>query len=278
MRMSRQRCSKRNKIIAFRPWILGLVLFLWAAPAFAQTFPPLSGRVVDAAGILSPELEAQLTSKLAQLETQTTRQMVVATVPDLQGYDIAEYGYRLGDHWAIGQKGENNGLILIVAPNERKVRIEVGPGLEATVPDVLASRIIRNAIVPKFKTGDYPGGIVAGTDAVIDLIKLPPGEAVQQAKQIQAQRSPSNDGADLGTVIFWLFIFFFVILPVISPLLFGRGKRGRRYGAGPVIIWGGGSDWGSGGSGWGSGGGFGGGGGFSGGGGSFGGGGASGGW
>jgi uncharacterized protein len=258
--------------------MLGLVLFFWAAPGFAQTFPPLSGRVVDAAGILSPELEAQLTSKLAQLETQTTRQMVVATVPDLQGYDIAEYGYRLGDHWAIGQKGENNGLILIVAPNERKVRIEVGPGLEATVPDVLASRIIRNAIVPKFKAGDYPGGIVAGTDAVIDLIKLPPGEAVQQAKQIQAQRSPSNDGADLGTVIFWLFIFFFVILPVISPLLFGRGKRGRRYGAGPVIIWGGGSDWGGGGSGWGSGGGFGGGGGFSGGGGSFGGGGASGGW
>ncbi len=254
------------------------MLMFSASPAHAQDFPPLTGRVVDAANILSPEIEAQLTTKLAQLETETTRQLVVTTLQDLQGYDIADFGYRLGDHWKIGQKDEKNGIILIVAPNDRKVRIEVGPGLEGIVPDVLASRIIRNAIVPRFKANDYPGGIVAGTDAIIGLIKLPPGEAMKQAKQSQQQKRGSNDGVDIGTILFWLFIFFFVILPVISPIIFGRGRRGRRYGNGPVIIWGGGSDWGGGGSGWGSGGGFGGGGGFSGGGGSFGGGGASGDW
>ncbi len=239
--------------------------------AQAQTFPQLTGRVVDSANILPPETEAQLTSQLAALEQQTTRQMVVATVADLQGYDIAEYGYRLGDNWRIGQKGENNGLILLVAPNERKVRIEVGPGLEGVVPDVLASRIIRTDILPRFKANDYPGGIVAGTNGVIALIKLPPGEASKQAKQLAAQQ---NNSPDIGAIIFWLFIFLFFILPILRAI-FGR-RRGVRYGAGPVIIWGGGSDWGGGGGGgggWGGGGG-----GFSGGGGSFGGGGASGSW
>jgi uncharacterized protein len=250
------------------------LLLLVTGPALAQSFPALSGRVVDAANILPPDQEAALTAKLAALEQQTTRQLVVATVPDLEGYDIAEYGYKLGDSWKIGQKGENNGMILLVAPNERRVRIEVGPGLEAIVPDVLASRIIRNEIVPRFKAGDYPGGIEAGTDQLITLIKLPPGEAIKQARASQVRK----DGPDIGAILFWLFIFFFIVLPVISPLFFGRGRRGRRFGSGPVVIWGGGGDWGGGGSSWGSGGGFGGGGGFSGGGGSFGGGGASGGW
>ncbi len=255
--------------------VVGALLFCTPA-AWAQDFPKLSGRVVDAANILAPDQEAALTAKLAVLEQQTTRQLVIATVPDLGGYDIAEYGYKLGDHWKIGQKGENNGMILLVAPNERRVRIEVGPGLEAIVPDVLASRIVRGAILPQFKAGDYPGGIVAGTDQIISLIKLPPGQAVQQARDVQSQQRSSNEGTSLGSVIFWLFIFFFFILPMLRGL-FGGGKRGRRYGSGPVIIWGGGGDWGGGGGGGFGGGGFGGGG-FGGGGGSFGGGGASGGW
>ncbi len=254
-----------------------VALLLFAPAAWAQDFPKLSGRVVDAANILAPEQEAALTAKLVTLEKETTRQLVIATVPDLGGYDIAEYGYKLGDHWKIGQKGENNGMILLVAPNERRVRIEVGPGLEAIVPDVLASRIIRGAILPQFKAGDYPGGIAAGTDQIISLIKLPPGQALQQARNVESQKRSSNEGTSLGSVIFWLFIFFFFILPMLRGL-FG-GKRGRRYGRGPVIIWGGGGDWGGGSSGGGGfgGGGFGGGG-FGGGGGSFGGGGASGGW
>lgn len=252
-------------------------LFLCAPAAWGQAFPKLTGRVVDAASILAPEQEAALTAKLATLEKETTRQLVIATVPDLGGYDIAEYGYKLGDHWKIGQKGENNGIVLLVAPNERRVRIEVGPGLEAIVPDVLAGRIVRNTILPLFKAGDYPGGIAAGTDQIITLIKLPPGQAAQQAREVQSKRSNSNDGASLGSVIFWLFIFFFFILPMLRGL-FGRGKRGRRFGGGPVIIWGGGGDWGGGSGGGGFGGGGFGGGGFGGGGGSFGGGGASGGW
>ena len=143
--------------------LLAFIALTFALPGNAQTFPALTGRVVDAANILPPDQEAALTAKLATLESETTRQLVIATVPDLQGYDIAEYGYKLGDNWQIGQKGENNGMILLVAPNERKVRVEVGPGLEAIVPDVLASRIIRNDIIPRFKANDYPGGIAAGT-------------------------------------------------------------------------------------------------------------------
>jgi uncharacterized protein len=249
-------------------------LLLLAVPVWAQTFPALSGRVVDAANILAPDQEAALTAKLAALEQQTTRQLVIATIPDLEGNDIADYGYRLGDFWKIGQKGENNGMILLVAPQERRVRIEVGPGLEGIMPDVLASRIVRGAILPQFKAGNYAAGIDAGTDQIIALIKLPPGEVAQRARQ--AGKSKQN-GPDLGAILFWIFIFLFFILPIIRGV-FG-GRRGRRFGSGPVIIWGGGSDWSGGGGGsWGSGGGFGDGGGFSGGGGSFGGGGASGGW
>jgi uncharacterized protein len=253
-------------------WLLLLAsLLLSVHPAFAQDFPKLTGRVVDAANLLPPETEAALTAKLATLEQETTRQFVIATVTDLQGYDIAEYGYKLGDAWGIGQKGENNGIIMIVAPTERRARIEVGPGLEAIVPDVLASRIVRTDMTPAFKVGDFPGGIVAGTDSIIRLIKLPPGEASAQARSVQKAQSQQGGGNNLGNVIFWLFIFFFFILPLLRSLF---GKRGRRY-RGPVIIWGPG-DFGSGGGGgsWGGGDG----GGFSGGGGSFGGGGASGDW
>ena len=106
-----------------------LLLLLVASPAAAQTFPQLTGRVVDGANLLSPADEAELTGKLAALEQASSRQLVVATVPDLQGYPIEDYGYQLGRHWGIGQKGANNGTILLVAPTERRVRIEVGYGL-----------------------------------------------------------------------------------------------------------------------------------------------------
>lgn len=253
-------------------WLSALVL---VPAAHAQTFPPLTGRVVDAANVLPPETEAALTAKLATLETETTRQFVVATIPSLQDHDIAEYGYKLGDAWKIGQKEERNGIILIVAPTERKVRIEVGSGLGDVVPDVLASRIIRNEIVPRFKAKDIPGGVVAGADAVIALIRLPPGEAAKQATLLT--RQPQSQGIDIGTIFFFLAIFFFFVLPLLRAI-FGK-RRGRRFGSGPVVIWGPG-DWGGGGGfGGGSfGGGDSGGGGFSGGGGSFDGGGASGDW
>ncbi|MFY8048101.1 MAG: TPM domain-containing protein [Erythrobacter sp.] len=266
-----------------------------AAPLAAQPqFPELTGRVVDNADILTPEAEATLTAKLEALETQTQRQLVVATVPDLQGYDISDYGYQLGRAWGLGDAERNDGALLLVAPNDRKVRIEVGYGLEGYLTDALSALIIQNAILPRFRENDYPGGIMAGTDAIIAQLQLPPEEAAKLAAEAGKARE-SDGGFPFGVLIWLAFIFFFFVLPMLA----GRSRR-RKYrssGAGPwgdrgrdagdtardIILWevgnailrgavsGGGS------SGW-SGGGFGGGGGFSGGGGSFGGGGASGGW
>lgn len=266
-----------------------------AAPLAAQPqFPELTGRVVDNADILTPEAEAALTAKLEVLETQTQRQLVVATVPDLQGYDISDYGYQLGRAWGLGDAERNDGALLLVAPNDRKVRIEVGYGLEGYLTDAFSALIIQNAILPRFRENDYPGGIMAGTDAIIAQLQLPPEEAAKLAAEAGNARE-SDGGFPFGVLIWLAFIFFFFVLPMLA----GRSRR-RKYrssGAGPwgdrgrdvgdtardIILWevgnailrgavsGGGS------SGW-SGGGFGGGGGFSGGGGSFGGGGASGGW
>ena len=248
--------------------------------AHAQTFPKLTGRVVDEANLLDPAQEAALTSKLQNLETQSNRQLVVATIASLQGYEISDYGYRLGRHWALGQDGKgesekDNGAILIVAPNERKMRIEVGYGLEPILTDGLSSSIVRNDITPLFKAGNFPAGINAGVDRIATQLTLPPEEAAKIAAAASQRSRSQNDEGSIGGVIFLLFLFFFFILPIVSSFARG-GKKHRRSGyGGPVVIWGGG---GSGGSSWGGGGGGGGFGGFSGGGGSFGGGGASGGW
>ncbi|MFC0203747.1 TPM domain-containing protein [Novosphingobium soli] len=246
-----------------------------SSPAWAQTFPKLTGRVVDAANIIPDAEEAQLTQKLAALETQSRRQLVVATVPDLQGYEISDYGYRLGRAWGLGDKARNDGAVLLVAPNERKVRIEVGYGLEGTLTDGLSVLIINGQILPRFKAGDMPGGIAAGTDAIIRQLTLPPEQAQKIAAEADRQREARGGGVPIGTIIFLLFILFFFVLPVLRSVG-GGGRRRRHRGFGAPIVWipggfgGGGSSWG--------GGGWGGGGGFSGGGGSFGGGGASGSW
>jgi uncharacterized protein len=271
-----------------------LVLSLLARPAAAQDFPQLTGRVVDQANLLSPEREAALTQKLEALQQSTSRQLVVVTIPDLQGHDVADYGYRLGRHWRIGQGEANNGVVLLVAPNERKVTIEVGYGLEAIIADAIADEIIQQRILPRFRENDYPGGIDAGVDSLIEQLRAPPEQAEQRALEAQRRAgnraSGGNRGSSIVPFIFWGVILFFIIVPA----MFGRRGRGRRYrrggsGLGHIVLWsaldaatrgGGGSGWGGGGGGWGGGGGgfSGGGGGFSGGGGSFGGGGASGSW
>lgn len=257
--------------------LLFALTVLLSAPLTAQTFPALTGRVVDGANLLDPSAEAALDAKLQGYEAQTGRQMVVATLPDLQGYPIEDYGYRLGRHWAIGDEQRDDGTLLIVAPAERKVRIESGYGVEAIMTDAFASTIINTQMLPRFKAGDYPGGIAAGADAMIAQLQLTPEEAAKRAKAAAAQsRSADSNGA----AVFWIFVILFFLVPMILPLIFGR-KRGRRMSSGPIIIWGpgdwgsggGGSGWGGGGSSWGGGGG-----GFSGGGGGFGGGGASGDW
>src|SRR5690242_17651087 len=135
--------------------LLRLILLVWmlfgAAAAEAQQFPKLTGRVVDAAGLLDDSQKSQLDAKLAALEQASSRQLVVATIPDLQGYPIEDYGYKLGRAWGIGQSKANNGVILLVAPKEHKVRIEVGYGLEPIITDALSADIIDSIIVPRFK-------------------------------------------------------------------------------------------------------------------------------
>jgi uncharacterized protein len=245
---------------------LALTAFIAAAmPARADpTFPALTGRVVDDAHVLSAQTQADLTAKLAALEQKTGDQVVVVTLPSLQGYEIEDYGYQLGRAWGIGQKGKNTGAILIVAPADHKVRIEVGYGLEPVLTDALSSVIIQEQILPKFRSGDVDGGVVAGTDAIISQLGLDPAQAQANAQAAAQQPAPH---ANPIPVIFILFFIFFVF----SILFRGRGG----FWALPFLFMGGG---GGGGGYSGGGGGGGGGGGFSGGGGSFGGGGASGGW
>ncbi|SFJ42766.1 YgcG family protein [Caulobacter sp. UNC279MFTsu5.1] len=255
-----------------------LALWIFALPALAAapTFPALTGRVVDGADILSPQVETELTTKLENLEKTTGRQLVVATVPSLQGYEIEDYGYQLGRTWGIGQKGTNTGALLIVAPNERKVRIEVGYGLEPILTDALSSVIIQTAILPKFKAGDLEGGVTAGTDAVIAQLALPDDEAKAKAAQAFKVSEEAQRGAGASPILALLILF--VVIVVLSQVFGRRGRRGG--GLGPALPWiilngmlsggrGGGGGWS---------GGDGGGGGFSGGGGSFGGGGSSGSW
>jgi uncharacterized protein len=264
-------------------WLILLAFvaaLLIAATAHAQTFPKLTGRVVDDAHLLSAQQVDQLTQLSQATEQASSRQLVIATVPDLQGYPIEDYGYKLGRSWAIGQKGIDNGIILLVAPNEKQVRIEVGYGLEPIMTDALSSMIIRNDILPKFRAGDMPGGIIAGAQAIAEQLKAPADAAEQkvaEAAQAAQQSNRQQDGGVPWALIFWLIVIGFVMIS-----RFSHGRRGHRYGgAWPIFLWGSGFGGGGGGSGWGGGsggGGWGGGGGFSGGGGSFGGGGASGSW
>lgn len=246
------------------------------APARAElTFPPLTGRVVDAAHVLDPATLAALEAKLAAQEARATDQLVVATVSSLQGTSIEDYANRLFRTWQIGQAKKNNGVLLLVAPNERKVRIEVGYGLEGILTDAVASTIIRNAIVPAFKSGDMAAGIVKGTDAIIEILNLDPDEAKARAKQLESSDWTEEEVDNLIFLAVMVIFMGFIIWRVMrggGPG--GPAARRRRGGAaaGGPIAW----EWGTGSSsGW-SGGSSGGG--WSGGGGSSGGGGASGDW
>ena len=151
---------------------------------------------------------------------------MIATVPSLEGRTIEDYGYRLGRAWQIGQKGQDDGVILLVAPNERKVRIETGYGARVFLTDAVSSVIIREAILPHFKQSppDYGGGIEAGADQIITQMSLPPEEAqknIATAEQAQQQRQHSSGGALPG--FFWFMIVAFVLLSML------RRAGGRRY-------------------------------------------------
>jgi len=235
----------------FVPYI-ALSIVVGAAWAAEPHFPPLTGRVVDEAGILSAATEEKLTAMLAAHEQATGEQVVVVTLASLQGWSIEDLGYRLGRAWGIGEKGKNTGALVIIAPKERAVRIEVGYGLEGKLTDALSRAIIERDLVPAFRQRDFDRGVLAGTQAVLGALG---GEL--KATAVPAERSQQDDPL---SALFLLILIFFVVFAV-----FGR----RGHWVGPVV----GGIWSAGGRS--SNGDFGG---FSGGGGSFGGGGASGRW
>jgi uncharacterized protein len=223
--------------MGFRPLLLLVWLLALVAPAHAQDLPQLTGRVVDGAEMLAPDQEARIGAKLEALERDTSRQLVVVTVPDLQGRTVEDFAFELGEQWKIGEKEADNGAILMIAPKERRVRIEVGDGLEGILPDAMAWFIIRDRITPRFKTGDYPGGIDAGVDGMIEQMRAPLEVAEERALQAARERqratqgnrgtrsSGGGGGGSIVPLIFWGVIIAFIILPA----LFGRRGRGRTY-------------------------------------------------
>lgn len=265
--------------LTWRALVAGLMaMAVWlvlALPGLTQpAFPELTGRVVDGANLLSPAREAELEARLAALERDTSDQLVVVTVRTLDGYDIADYGTRLGRHWQIGQEGGDNGVLLIVALEERKIRIEVGYGLEGILTDALSALIIHEQITPAFKEGGFERGIEQGVVAIEEQLRLDPEEAMARAAAVEA----ADAEVPVGALIIIALVFGFILIAVIGIVSSASGRR-RRGGSdiAPILIWAASEALRS--RGGGGGGGFGGGGGgFSGGGGSFGGGGASGGW
>lgn len=241
---------------------VGLLLLLWVFALTAQAelkFPPLTGRVVDNAQMIEPSVREQLTQQLQAHEKATGEQLVVVTLPDLQDADIADFGYQLGRYWGIGQKDKNTGALLIVARDDRKLRIEVGYGLEDRLTDAQSSVIINQVITPAFKTGNFSKGISDGVAAMLVVLG---GNPLDEPSTVYEPRGDEGDDfLSRHPGVFVFLVMLFILTVFVGQMLGilpsgGGGGRGR------------------------SGGGFGGGGGggFSGGGGSFGGGGSSGGW
>jgi uncharacterized protein len=247
--------------------------------ALALTFPTLSGRVVDDANILDAATRSALTQKLEALQQKTGTQLVVVTLKSLQGTSIENYGVELGRAWHIGEKGTNNGALLIVVPSERRVRIEVGYGLEGTLTDALTKVIITTVMAPRFRNNDYAGGITAATDNIVQVLSGDAELFKQQTpvKPAASHREPANNWFAIVFVLLWFGVAGLIALNAMRQ---SRMNGGRRYGGTAGLPWivpipGPGRGWSSGSSDW-SGGSSGGG--FSGGGGDFGGGGSSGSW
>lgn len=261
--------------------LLAAVLFLALSLLSVQAAEllPLTGRVVDQAGLIDAATEAALTAKLAAFEQKSSDQIVVATMDSLDGDSIEDFANRQFRAWGLGQAGENNGILLLVAKDDRKMRIEVGYGLEGTLTDLHSKLIIENTMVPAFRAGDFSGGI---SRAVDDIIMVLEGNAAElEARAERNQDAPAD--IDWFVVIFvtlWVTLFVGGFLISFLAPIYGRKLGPNRYRwLGMDITIGGGSSSGGGysggSSGWSSGSS---GGGFSGGGGSSGGGGASGGW
>jgi uncharacterized protein len=288
-----------------KKWLFLLIFFLWCLPfsAYGLEIPKLQGYVNDYAGMISPSAKLKIEEGLRAFEQSDSTQIVILTIPSLEGEDIEKFGIKVGDAWKIGQKGKDNGAILIVSKQERKIRVEVGYGLEGKLTDLMSGRIIDGVIKPRFKEGDFDGGFIVGVSSMIDATR---GEFKAERRPVRQRQKGvppfltiflffgiftlvlGSLSRVLGGVIAAIGLPTFVylaVLPVGIPLMillavvgFGGGFFLPRLFSSGGSRRGGGFFSGSGTGGFFSGGGFGGGGGFSGGGGSFGGGGASGGW
>jgi uncharacterized protein len=169
----------------------------------ALDIPPLRARVNDLARILTPEKTQQLEEQLREFEHQTSHQITILTTPSLEGDPIEDFGIRVAEAWKIGQKGTANGVILIVAQKERKIRIEVGRGFEGILPDVVASRIIREVIAPRYREGDYAGSIQAGIDSILEVTR---GETLPKSSPTGPRRTLPGAGLFMLTALFALFV------------------------------------------------------------------------
>lgn len=258
-----------------------LLLLALLAGALAQSLPALTGRVVDNAGMIDAATKAALVEKLAAFEAKSSDQIVVATIPDLGGEAIEPYANRLFRHWSLGQAGENNGILLLVSRDDRRMRIEVGYGLEGTLTDLHSKLILENTLTPAFRAGDFAGGISAAVDDIIMVLEGNGEELEARAERNRADES-FDDWIETTLIVIWLSILAGAFLFAVLAPIFGRKLGPGRYRwLGVTMEYGGASGGGSSGGGgssssggsWSSGGG-----GFSGGGGSSGGGGASGSW
>jgi uncharacterized protein len=236
--------------------------FVVGVVALAANFPPLTGRVVDQANIISADQRVAIEAKLADLEGKSGIQLVVATVTSLDGQEIEPYANELFRAWKLGERTKNNGVLLLVAPNERRVRIEVGYGLEGTLTDALSQVIITNAIAPRFKAGDFGGGITRGVDDIITVLTTDASEW-QKRPSLRVDRDPAAGGINwLAVVGIIVVIGLMIVSPAFRWMILGMLMSSGRGGSSGSGGFGGGSGRG----------------GFSGGGGSSGGGGASGRW
>src|SRR5207244_10365439 len=202
-------------------------------------FPALTGRIVDEAALLSADDRRALEQDLKALEEKSTDQLVIYTTRSLQGYPIEDFGYRLGRFWQIGQKGKNNGVILIVAPNDRKVRIEVGRGLEPQLTDLMTKLIIENAILPAFRRNDFAGGVKAGVRDIRDVLLGDAVEVKQRAK-VAAKRSTGPSNSNFPLLILALFIliaFAMVWIEARQNANLSPAARARRRASSAASPW-----------------------------------------
>jgi uncharacterized protein len=240
-------------------FVVVIAALLWTViGSIALIFPALTGRIVDQANIISPDVRATIERKLADLETKSGIQLVVATVNSLEGQEIEPYANELFRTWKLGEKAKNNGVLLLVAPKERRVRIEVGYGLEGTLTDALAKVIISNAMTPRFKGGDFSDGISRGVDDIITVLTTDASEW-QKRPSLRLENQPSSDPVN------WVLILIVIVvigLLVVSPgfrwfflnvalniLLSSGGSRSSGSSSGGGFSGGGGSSGGGGASG-----------------------------